>query len=513
MPTCILAIDIKRLCNAAGLPLSTQDVLSKPTIRQLAQIGIQKSLTTPSAPSSLRSACHRERICGLVEDVLKLCPGAPFHDCIETAMPCSPLQRRMYRAFHQKPEAPYLFNNLVELSGLESSLPTTHHRPSQTTRLLEAWQKTVQRHAILRTVFVVSSPKPDADVVQVVLKTTRPSAQLLHVDSCDDAVAQSRAGLATFRQAVFRNNLPPLSLTFFIANNTGKIYAHLILGHMLMDHVSLSHVMSDFGAFYRGLDSQLSPLSKGFGDYIAQVTQNPLESGESTRFWVEALRDVRPCTIARELRGRHPPRQDGPENQCPVAVGSVRFALDIPDAARRLCADARVTLSSLLQFAWATLLRRHTGNDAVCFGHLVSDRDRVPDEEGEIVGPVICLAVGRVVFADEGPVCDAMRALQDHSIAGLAHMSSFDLAAVEGELLGRWAPDAVSRQTIRPGSLFNTLINYRKVEYSPAGTLEIPKYKSIWKQDPHNVRVSLMPLIRIFRLLLQLACTQQQEAG
>lgn len=500
-------MEIRRLCRGCGLVLSTQDILSRPTIREQALVATENAskgspFALPTPASELAEMNHR------IMDILQSSTMANRWDSVETAMLCSPFQRRMYRAFHHKAEAPYLFSALVQVAHLDGSVSTDNHMKW----MLQAWEQTAQRHAMLRTVFVTPTPTTsmpaacvEADLIQVVLKTVPLEiARASRGVSCkEEAIEQSRARLATFRRSAFQNNQPPVSLDIFLVCGGGaeeSIYAHLIIGHMLIDHVSLTHVMSDFQMYYSELASEKLPLrpphlldaknNGDFGAYIRQLhMQDRLAAKQNRNWWTGRLRDTPRCIMAPELVGDCV----GATAACRhYEMSSIYFRLDVSDRVTRLCAEAEVTLASMLQFAWAVLLHIRTGNYVVCFGHLVSDRDHghhaaAAGDESEIVGPMLCLSVARAVMSPSDTVVHAMRALQDHNVASLAHMSTLDLTAVEKELLGGDA-DTIGNPATYP-VLFNTLVNYRKIRHAKKeGKGQTDLFRSIWKQDPHEVR-------------------------
>ncbi|POS73955.1 peptide synthetase [Diaporthe helianthi] len=497
------AIDIKRQCTALGLQLSTQDVLNMPTVRQLAGLARQRLAVVPvgrqNPPQSTHKLDHKS-LSADVKDTLYI-----LGDNVESIMHCTPLQSRMYNAFHTKGRMAYVYNHLVKLDRLKADgcpLSEQSSRP-EITGLLRSWQQTVERHSILRTIFVPSSSTAagDGGVFQIVLKSTSPDSCVFNATSTDDVLKESRAHLRNFRKNLFKDHATPHSLAVFVdESDEGALYMHFILSHMLVDHVSLAHILSDFNLIYRGCPVDLMPPSRPFGDYIAQSTRLSLEDervNSAERFWQTALQDVVPCILtSRHLSGSpgsisDVSRKDKPACSTDKSMAAVKFTLDITESVQSLCRDAEVTLSNLLQFVWAVLLHLLTENDAVCFGYLVSDRDRVGDDELEIVGPVLCLLVGHVTFLNtSGTLLDALRALQKHNIEGISRASSFDLTTVEQGLGTR-----EQERSTMPGQapvLFNTLINYRKVKYSsPRHAGHTMDYRSIWKEDPHEQGIVL----------------------
>jgi fumiquinazoline F synthetase len=505
-------MDIKRQCTDLGLCLSTQDVLSMPTVRQLARLAKQKPPAVRSRPQDrpqLTYTLDQQSLNASIKNKLSI-----LGNNVESITYCSPFQRRMYKGFHSEGRIPYIYNNLVKLERLSvqshDGLASRPSGQSEISRLLRSWQQTIQRHSILRTTFVGggSTSAGVGELCQVVLKSITPESAVFHVTSTDDILTRSRAHLETFRRNVFKENLAPHSLAILVDESDSKaLYMHLILSHMLVDHVSLAHIMSDFDLFYRGWTVDLMPPCKPFGDYISLSTApRPEEGGDDSVqiFWQTAFLGILPCILERKhLSGGLFPASDvTPMDKIACitekSVASVKLTLNITDSVDRLCRDAEVTLSNLLQFVWAVLLHLLTNNDAVCFGYLASDRDRIGDDELEIVGPVLCLLVGRVVFSQgSGTILHALCALQKHNIECMSRASSFDLTSFEKGLSrgGYQRLDTASapgRQV--PPVLFNTLINYRKVKYSsPKDLANTMNYRSIWKQDPHEVRFRHVP--------------------
>lgn len=439
-------MQVMKLCRAAGFRVSTQDVLANPTVRQLSFVAppaVPAESLMPTPPHSPDDTVHLSPFAKHLSDAGKN---------VETMMPCSPFQERMYRSFLKRPQQPYLFNSLVALEGLDNVSPI------DVNKLLHAWQQTVDRHAILRTVFVLD---PETDrVLQKVLKSCRADIAVSSVQSESSAVAQSKHHLSATRSRLFKDDSPPLSVRLFVTSDQ-RVYVHFVMGHILIDHVSLAHVFADFTSFYRGQDP--AAPSTTFDKYIQYLSRaRDIES--SNKFWTDALQGVRPWQIPADAGA------DGTSD--PHAMGSINFSLDVTDSTRGFLRGAGVTLSNLLQFAWATALHIYTGHATVCFGYLVSDRDVDLPHADDIVGPMLSVAIARAALDDDSVLLDALSGFQEETIRGLPH-KTYDLAEVE------------QRLGCEDTGIFSTLVNYRKVRY--AGDEAEVNFRSIWKQDPHEV--------------------------
>ncbi|KAF4815872.1 Nonribosomal peptide synthetase 8 [Colletotrichum siamense] len=485
----IYAMQVMRLCKTAGLHVTTQDVLANPTVKQLAVIATPKPVpeiivttrppmsrsmsranTSAASPVATRTITSVSAPTTPREPFMPIMPTPPrspeepIHHSpfvkylsardgnVEAVVPCTPFQERMYRAFVKKPQKPYLFNSLVLLKGIDDGAAVNLNR------LFQAWQQTVDRHAILRTVFIPDQAA--GKVIQKVLKRHKADIATLSAMSEADAITQSQGHLNATRMSLFKNNAPPLSVRILMTLDQ-QVYVHLVMGHIVIDHVSLDHVFADFASFYRGQTPAPATLPAGFGSYIQQLSQTR-DIAASNQFWVNKLRDVKPYMVPSESM------VNGSDHH---SMGAVNFSLDITDEMRYFLREAGITLSNLLQFTWAMVLHVYTGHATICFGHLVSDRDIDMPHADDIVGPMLSLMIARAAVKDSTVLVDALRAFQEDSILSLRH-KIFDLTEVERQL------------GCQKTGLFNTLVNYRKVKYS-GGDTDV-NFKSVWKQDPHE---------------------------
>ncbi|KAK1570017.1 amino acid adenylation domain-containing protein [Colletotrichum navitas] len=445
----IHAIETVRLCREAGLDISTYDVLANPTVRGLAvvlaEIASRKKVPTPSQSLEVRI--------GLLPSSTANMPqrGVVQEDNVEAVLACTPLQQRMYTAFFQMAQKPYLVNNLVSLGLLDND------------GVAAAWQRLVDRHGILRSVFV-EDPQ-SGHVYQKVLKKWEADITSCSVRCEADAVEHSRRHVQTARTSFLRNNLPPWSICIY-SLPSGILLAHLVFGHVLLDHVSLYHLLADFGALAHSQTPapDPAPAPPGFGTYTRYLEKTRhLDNGNA--YWTVQLRGVEPCCVPVEPAATAVGQGDS------HATGIVRFSVPLTGAVHEFLRETETTLSNLLQLAWAMLLHLYLdGRQWVLFGHLVSDRDIHLPQAQEIVGPMLAMMVTRVELNQDMRIEEVIGSLQSEFARGLQHRT-FDLTVVEREL-GH-----------RRGGLFNTMFNYRKVKFVGHASIKV---RSIWSQDPHE---------------------------
>lgn len=190
---------------------------------------------------------------------------------------------------------------------------------------------------------------------------------------------------------------------------------------------------------------------------------------ESNKFWTRELKDARPCIVRPGLKTSV--EATDMENESST-TGTIDFTIEITHEIKEFCKTAQITMSNLLQFAWALLLRKYTDNKTACYGYLLSDRDIDIPNSNIISGPMLCLMIGQVNLQNEIALVNALQALQEHNINSLSHRS-LDLTTLEKGL-----------EVGDEKRLFNTLVNYRKVQ---AEGVEKTRFKKIiWKQDLHD---------------------------
>ncbi|KAI0449776.1 peptide synthetase [Xylaria acuta] len=470
----ISAMHVSRFLSQAGVPVKTQDVLKSNSIRELALALGSRELRDTPAEAQPRNRQSRFRSLPSTEEVLS---KYGFHLATESKIlsvhHSTPFQSRTTSALYTLPWRPYLYNLFAEIRGYAFS-----DQKLDSHRLLSAWRATVARHEILRTAIPLT--KDGNAAYQVILDESAAACGTFEVGTEKEALEASIEKTEKIKASLSPTSLtPPLWLNLY-TTPTKQVYMHLLMGHMLIDHISLSHVLYDWDVFYRGDSSLLIEAGRlpRFANYVDDVESR--DSLASTDFWARKLQGIEPTIL------RHTPKL--PEGSArfagaaDAAMSAVKFRIDIDAKMDQYCRNTRVTVSTLLQFAWAVLLSAYTGQTSVCFGHLASDRDIDVPGADEIVGPMLTVLVTHVILGNQDhtsttlSVEDVIRKLQDDNADSMAH-KVFNLSTIE-QGLGFQFPES---------TLFNTLVNYRKVKRS--GPEPIMKLRSILKQDPHEQQI------------------------
>ncbi len=274
---------------------------------------------------------------------------------------------------------------VVLLSGAESEVYF-----NQSTMTLEgdldvavwhqAWQRVVDRHPALRTLFVWERRE---EPLQVVLR----EAELPWEERDWSGLArlEREARLEGFlrqdRARGFDLGNPPLMRFALIRWDEATWKMVWSYHHLIVDGWSLSYVFGEavacYAAFRDGREPDLEPPPR-YRDYVAWLQLQDLSLAEA--FWRDALAGFdEPTPLPYDGTGL-----DG------ESWASGRELSRIPAAkAEALAALARrhqLTLNTVFQGAWGALLARTTGRDDVIFGGVVSGRPGEVEGIESVVG-------------------------------------------------------------------------------------------------------------------------------
>jgi amino acid adenylation domain-containing protein len=275
--------------------------------------------------------------------------------------------------------------------------------------LRRAWQRVMDRHPSLRTLFVWER---QGEPLQVVRRQVELPWQEL--DWRGLAPAERDARLERFlREDRARGvdlGTPPLMRCALIRweEQTWKMawsFHHLIVDGWSLPRV-LAEVIAIYAAFREGREPELA-APRGYRNYIAWLQRQNLARAEA--FWRDALAGFDEPT---------PLPYDGTGAGAGIRISGRELGWIPPAEAGTLSALSRrlqLTLNTLFQGAWGALLARATDRDDVIFGGVVSGRP--PEVEGieSVVGFFINVLPVRVRMGNE-TVGAALADLQRHQV-------------------------------------------------------------------------------------------------
>src|SRR5436309_7154391 len=279
-------------------------------------------------------------------------------DLIEDIYPLTPMQQGMLFHALYAPGSEAYFEQLS--CGLAGSLDAAAFR--------RAWQRVMDRHAVLRTAF---DWEETAEPMQVVFRQLELPFEELDWRSLP--ASERRQRLATFLSADRERGFPPgapplmrLALIHLADEEHFFVWSH---HHLLLDGWCLSLVLREvlacYDAFRQGRDLHLQ-LPRPYRDYIAWLGGRDEAAAEA--FWRRTLGSLAaptrlPVVAPAPAGGAEVIRRE--EARLPAALTA-----SLETFSRR----RRVTLSTLFQGAWALLLARYAGEEEVTFGVVVSGR-------------------------------------------------------------------------------------------------------------------------------------------
>ena len=379
--------------------------------------------------------------------------GVASLDLVEDVYPCSPMQEGLLVST-AKDNLFYAAYTLHEVKGRRNGLVNAN-------RLSDAWRSVVERHPILRTVFIESVNQETALYDQVVLK---------HVDAhlfvtskmTDEEAIGSLSGQQT---ADYDDGTRPLHRFTICTTSTGKVFCRLEISHIVMDGTSMSILFRDLALAYEG------KLSKGpgplYSDYIKYLVEQPIQP--AIDYWKSYLHNVEPCHF--------PVLTDG-EPTLPKELKCIRVKFEKLGELQKHCDELGLTFANAIHAAWALTLRCYTDSDEVCFGYLTSARDAPIDGAQDAVGPYINMLVCRATMTDTFILKDVMGQIQQDYFDSLPY---------------RHIPLAEVQHALRLSnvSLFNTALSYRKLPPNPSEEPLVTFAEVVPTYDPDEYNVSI----------------------
>ncbi|MBG4856127.1 non-ribosomal peptide synthase/polyketide synthase [Pseudomonas aeruginosa] len=277
----------------------------------------------------------------------------------------------------------------------------------------------VERHQSLRTVFV-EDEQLDGFRQQVLASVDVPVPVTLAGD--DDAQAQIRAFVESETQQPFDLRNGPLLRARLLRLAADDHVLTLTIHHVAADgwsmRVLVEELIALYGARRQGVEATLPDLPIQYADY-AIWQRHWLEAGERERqleYWMARLgggQSVLELPTDRQRPALPSYRGARHELQLPQALGRQLQALAQREG---------TTLFMLLLASFQALLHRYSGQDEICVGVPVANRNRVETER--LIGFFVNTQVLRADLDAQMPFLDL---LQQTRVAALGAQSHQDL--------------------------------------------------------------------------------------
>ncbi|CAH9063369.1 D-alanine--D-alanyl carrier protein ligase [Pseudoalteromonas holothuriae] len=299
-------------------------------------------------------------------------------------------------------------------------------------RFAFAWQQVGKHNAVFSTAFFQLAEQGYVQAVfdGVELPVTLHDGQALGAQQSENAYLQLRH---EDKQRGFALDQPCMARVQVWQFAADRFRVLITMHHAIIDGWSLPSCIGDvMKAYYQGEISS-RPTFKSYIQWLMRQ-----ESAAAEAFWQTELQHVeQPTTLVGDLYSEQP-----------SAADKFEYVMDTQQlqSLERCCKQQGVTLSTLVQGAWAYLLHRYTGQDNVVFGTTISGRPADLSGSGQIIGPLINTIPVSVDCSTEQTISDWLLALHTGA-AQREHFGFLDLPALK-----KMTP------ITRLDAMFNTLV-------------------------------------------------------
>nr|ARJ54908.1 nonribosomal peptide synthetase 2 [Curvularia lunata] len=414
---------------------SVSEVLKHPSIADLASLKESRPLTRAPEksrsiePSRVFTMDQTRRIVSCIQknglSVMKV-------------LPCTPLQEAMISSGLSFSEQAYCNIMIFDVIG-------------DGRQLQKCWEIMVQRHDILRTLFVATED-PSYSFAQVIVED---HDVVWHQHSMESTL-QSHIGKTV--SGLMEDNKPPVYFGLVQEGNSTKLL--FCCHHALYDGIAISTLLAEIQELYCG--RQLPPPIS-YEVYLKHMLDQDLK--EADKYWAALLEGFEPTSFP-ALTAKRVHTNGG------FSTSSRRLSMSL-EAVQKASRDLSVSLLSLVQAAWAKLLHFYTHESDVCFGNVVSGRTFSGDDLERLVAPCFNTLPVRLDF-------DFHRS--NRALVNLMHSRSIESYSHQLTPLRRIQKTALKEG----GRLFDTLL----ILQQPSPPLD----SSIWKleQDSGDMDVPIV---------------------
>lgn len=395
---------------------------------------------------------------------------------IEDFYPCSPIQHGILMSQIKTPSAYYIQLSVEIKSADRSTLVSID-------RVARAYQTLVDRHPMLRTVFVQSlSFGSDNNLFnQLVLKSCKAN---IEQRLCDDQNVESCLGIHTALTPSFFENQLGHKLILY-STPSDRVFAQIIINHALVDASSLMLLQTELANNYSE-DILVASRGPAYSKYVSYLQTNPI--GDALNYWSGRLAKASPSYLPPLgiVKGSVPTQPtEG------MALENVTIDLNTVEDLKKFGKSQGVTIANIFQVAWALVLSQYIESNDVSFGYLSSGRDVPVEGVQEMLGPLINMMVTRIILDPSLTVGQIVRQVQNDFFEGFKHQR-VPLSEI-------WHALQLQGQ-----SLFNTSLSYRH-EFTTSQEQPSLLFEPIASEDrtEYDVTVNIWASLDKTRISLQ----------
>ncbi|WP_144569749.1 non-ribosomal peptide synthetase, partial [Bacillus pseudomycoides] len=271
----------------------------------------------------------------------------------------------------------------------------------------QAWKSVIQRHEIFRSAFVWDEIEEPLQVVydHIPFKLNEVDWRALSVEEKEE---KRKAFLASDRKQAFLFDEAPLMRVTVIQEAEEEYRVVWTHHHILLDGWSLPLVFNELLTVYQKRmngEAVNLPKSSPYKKYIKWLKEQEQEQAE--QFWREKLRGfTAPTLLGLESK----------EQEKGYTEKGVCLSKEQTQALQSWAKRNKLTLSTVIQGAWAYLMSRYSGENDIVFGVTSSGRPTEIVDVEHIVGPFITTSPTRIQLTDDLKVRDWLQKIQEEEI-------------------------------------------------------------------------------------------------
>ncbi|MCF6437763.1 non-ribosomal peptide synthetase [Pseudoalteromonas sp. MMG022] len=299
--------------------------------------------------------------------------------------------------------------------------------------LQRAWAQIVHHYDALRMLVLNHDVTDMNTALQVILKQVN-----IHIEEYDLPEQSDQELKQICEQTQQQNKLSGIKIDaspltrLSVFKGAESSYLLFELHHIVMDGWAKNIVFSNLFELYQsllhGTDYQL-PVTARYGSYVKALLSR--EQEKESLYWRDYLSHFEEKT---PLPLQHLNRQ----NQTPRSAfntASFSFSKETTAQLEQLNKTHRLTMNTVLQFVWGTLLHLHSGKNSVTFGSVSSGRAGIGHIQhiDQLVGLCINTTPTCITFDPASSLLAQLKQMQTRELAKLSYEST-PLTAVQNTL-------------------------------------------------------------------------------
>ncbi|AFQ15020.1 non-ribosomal peptide synthase/polyketide synthase [Bacillus thuringiensis] len=314
--------------------------------------------------------------------------------------PLSPLQEGMiFHTLHDQGDehvAPYIVQLSFMIRG-KMNIPTFE----------QAWKSVIQRHEIFRTAFVWDEIEEPVQVVyeNIPFKVNKEDWRTMTSEEIEE---KRKVFLELDRKQAFQFDEAPLMRVTVIQEGEEEYRIVWTHHHILLDGWSLPLVFNELLTVYQKRmngEAVKLPKSSPYKKYIQWLREQDKEQAE--QFWREKLKGfTAPTLLGLESK----------EGEKGYTEKVTYLSEEQTQALQGWAKRNKLTLSTVIQGAWAYLMSRYSGENDIVFGVTSSGRSTEIIDVENIVGPFITTSPTRIQLMDDIKLIDWLQKIQEEEI-------------------------------------------------------------------------------------------------